>query len=661
MSETRPMPIQFGTQLASHESGPLTQELAENLYLEPAPKGAKFQYTLRGTPGLKLFAAPQTTGPCRGMIEFDDKLFAVIGNTLYYLSSDGSYVSVGTIEGTSNVAMAQNGSWIWIANPGGALYAANATTVKDLSADLDDIVSMTSQDGYIIAVERNGNTMYLSELDTNADQVSSDFTTVDTQPGDCVSVISDHREVLVMKQSHTEAFYNSGASAFPFERTQIVERGCLAPLSVAKFNNAVFWLGDDLQVHSMSGYQPQPISNQVITRIIEKRSSPQTAVGWTYQQGGHTFYVLEFSDYCMVYDITTGLWHRRKSKNLDYWRATHHVFMHKWRKNLVGDRSNGNIYELSLSTYDENGTDLIRRAISAPVWNNGLRFVVDEFFLDNEAGAGITRDTLNADAWASSTEYSVGDLVRSNSAPYRCIKAGTSLPYPTGITGTGTSLQENADLYANAIKTLLDDIITKFRRHLQNIYANHNVSDTGNIDLTWGGAGATNTLALGIAAANALKANYNSHRTDGLVNAHPTDDDTNIITVADATSESTLLTLVNDIRAKYEAHRSSLTFHALTHTGDTMSQVAINFSGTPVWEYEVYGAAGSAILQWSNDGGKTWSAELRRSMGKIGEYELRARWHRLGAHRNWMVRIIISDPVPVRINGAYARVEMLTL
>jgi hypothetical protein len=63
-----------------------------------------------------------------------------------------------------------------------------------------------------------------------------------------------------------------------------------------------------------------------------------------------------------------------------------------------------------------------------------------------------------------------------------------------------------------------------------------------------------------------------------------------------------------------------------------------------------------ASLQWSDDGGHTWSNEHWKSIGRIGEYANRVRWTRLGqakgSHgRLWKVGI--SDPVKrVMINAS---------
>jgi len=66
-----------------------------------------------------------------------------------------------------------------------------------------------------------------------------------------------------------------------------------------------------------------------------------------------------------------------------------------------------------------------------------------------------------------------------------------------------------------------------------------------------------------------------------------------------------------------------------------------------------------ACLEWSDDGGKTWSNQYWTSMGKIGEYQHRAIWRRLGMSRVRTFRLTITDPVKVVILAAYADLEAL--
>ena len=64
-----------------------------------------------------------------------------------------------------------------------------------------------------------------------------------------------------------------------------------------------------------------------------------------------------------------------------------------------------------------------------------------------------------------------------------------------------------------------------------------------------------------------------------------------------------------------------------------------------------------AMLSWSKDGGRTWSNEHWRSMGKIGEYGRRVIWRRLGQCFQIMFRLIITDPIKPVIFGAFADTE----
>jgi hypothetical protein len=65
------------------------------------------------------------------------------------------------------------------------------------------------------------------------------------------------------------------------------------------------------------------------------------------------------------------------------------------------------------------------------------------------------------------------------------------------------------------------------------------------------------------------------------------------------------------------------------------------------------GSDPQAMLRWSKDGGKTWSNQLWRTMGKIGEYSRRCVWRRVGGGRRTVYEVQITDPVKVAITGAY--------
>lgn len=75
----------------------------------------------------------------------------------------------------------------------------------------------------------------------------------------------------------------------------------------------------------------------------------------------------------------------------------------------------------------------------------------------------------------------------------------------------------------------------------------------------------------------------------------------------------------------------------------------------------VQGSAPTVMLDFSDDGGHTWSSELwtlaDAEAGAIGEYKTRVMWRRLGAFRDRVFRVKITDPVKVVLIGASLDLE----
>lgn len=53
------------------------------------------------------------------------------------------------------------------------------------------------------------------------------------------------------------------------------------------------------------------------------------------------------------------------------------------------------------------------------------------------------------------------------------------------------------------------------------------------------------------------------------------------------------------------------------------------------------------MMQYSDDGGHTWSNELQASIGKLGNYKTRAIWRRLGSSRDRIFQVSVTDPIDV--------------
>ena len=381
--------------LASHSyqarSKPLSAQRLVNLYPEPQPSDAKSPLVLYGTPGLKLFGTAGA-GPTRGIHDMANVLYVISGDTLYSVDSVGTGTSLGTIPGTGTVSMADNGSQLIIINSLNDGYVWNGSTLVQITdVDWPGAGSVAYLDGYGIFTNPNQTGQwFISAISDFTNYDALDYASAEGDPDDAVRVFVDHREVWIFGERSTEVWYNSGAADFPFERISgaVLERGCAAKASVAKLDNTVFWLGNDLIVYRADGYTPTVISSPAIAYAIGNYADPSTARAFSYTQENHMFYVLTFDEATWVYDASTNRWHERQSYGLTRHHMEHHAYVYS--KNIVGDYEAGNLYELDLDTYQDNGGVIQRIATSPPIMGDRDGLIMALFALDIESGAGLT-------------------------------------------------------------------------------------------------------------------------------------------------------------------------------------------------------------------------------------------------------------------------------
>lgn len=59
------------------------------------------------------------------------------------------------------------------------------------------------------------------------------------------------------------------------------------------------------------------------------------------------------------------------------------------------------------------------------------------------------------------------------------------------------------------------------------------------------------------------------------------------------------------------------------------------------------------MMQYSDDGGREWSSERWATIGAVGKYKTRVRWHRCGSARDRVFRVKYTEPTKFQINEAY--------
>ncbi len=370
-----------------------------NCYVELNNASPRAPVALYGTPGLRL-ALTLPTSPVRDVIEQGGYDWVVAGHTVYRVAADYSYITIGTISTASGaVSMASNGIEILIVDGfAGYLVTISSATVATV-ADPDfpnGVRRAVYQDGYFIVTGDGSQSFYISDLLAGSVWDALDFASAEGSPDYTIGVVSDHRELWLFGEKSAEVWVNTGNSDFPFERSgnTFIEHGTASGASVSKLDNTVFWLGaDDLGsgiVWRADGYTPLRIS----THGLEKAFAGYTlsdAFGISYQQEGHSFYVLTFptDEKTWVYDASTQLWHERAygTSTLTRWRANCHAML--GGQHLVGDYEDGRMYVLDLDTYTDGGESILRLRQAQTMSNGQKLMFFGELIIDMETGVGL--------------------------------------------------------------------------------------------------------------------------------------------------------------------------------------------------------------------------------------------------------------------------------
>jgi hypothetical protein len=403
-----------------------------NLYAEANPQDAPCPFTYYPTPGLTLVSTPPISGESRGIYTASNgNRYEVVGPTVYSVNAENAYTSLGNLLTSSGpVSMIDNGTDVFLVDgtPVGftiALATSVMTQVTDpafYGADKVDYV-----DGFFLFNRPGTQQFYISLFgDITFDPL--DIASKSTYSDNLVTLAVMHREIWLFGELTTEVWYNTGASDFTFSRMPgvFIEHGCSAKHSVAKIDLALFWLGQDLQgqnvVFAGRNYMAERISTHSIEQALASYSRVDDAIGFSYQQGGHAFYVLTFptANATWCFDVVTAQWHERAYLEADGTLSRHRMNCHSFNggRNLVGDWQTGEVYMLDPNAYADNGVTMeYIRSFPHILGADGNRVMFRQFIADMEVGNGLPDDSAEPEIrlrWSDDRGRSWGNYVQGS-------------------------------------------------------------------------------------------------------------------------------------------------------------------------------------------------------------------------------------------------------
>lgn len=361
-----------------------------NAYAEASEGDKAEPFAVMAIPGLTRFS-DISAFPVRGQHVMDHVLYAVIGTTLYSIAEDGTETPLGTVAGSLPVMMADNGTELAIQggvnNDQGYVYSGGVLYTG--IANLPPVSGVVYVDGYFLWSIAASDQFIISALNDGLSYDALDIATVEGDPDDIVAVIVLQREVQFYGERTTEFWINTGNPDFPFERSQnaFIERGCRDRNSLIKIDNSVHYVGDDLIVYRLSGYQPLRISNHAIEFKIASASWYRA---FTCTIEGAKFYVLNTDVGTWAYEMSTGAWAERRSLGYDNYRVANAVECYD--TTILGSAYAGVLYTQSLDVFTEDGDTIPIEIVLPGIQTDRLKTTCYSLEVYCETGVGNADD-----------------------------------------------------------------------------------------------------------------------------------------------------------------------------------------------------------------------------------------------------------------------------
>lgn len=209
------------------------------------------------------------------------------------------------------------------------------------------------------------------------------FAKNDSSSDNIVTLESLSRDLWIVGERHTEIWFDAGGANFAFQRIPgaAPQIGCAAVHTICKVGDSLMWLAQNqeggLEVIKTEQYTTKAVTSPPVANAISNYPIVFDAIAFSYLEQGHHFYVITFPSadvqgVTWVYDLTTEMWHQRAkfdsaSGNFGRYRANSYMNFQNLR--VVGDFSNGRLYQLSRQVYTDAGDPLVALRRCPHLWS----------------------------------------------------------------------------------------------------------------------------------------------------------------------------------------------------------------------------------------------------------------------------------------------------
>lgn len=394
----KPIPI-FGTGIASI-SKQITAQRRVNCFFDVRKDGDKSNLAVRATPGA-FGVFNLTDGPIRGWRVVGSFLYVVAGGTVFQVATDSSFVSLGPIPNSGQyVDMDDNSLQLGIVDGQRGYYVILPSGAPTLIIDPGfpngcTSIRVLNSRAY---VEVPGTRFFRASAQLDLTVWTPILFGTKENSSDLLSVVDVLNGMLILwGLTNTEFWQDVGSSPVPVQRINGASQtwGLAAKYSRAALNNTKIFLAQNpqggVQVMMFNGYTPNRVSDTDIENIISNFVIYSDAIALTYMVDGHPMYQLTFptANRSFLYDALTNFWYEVQSGVSDFVRSFANLGIVFNAKNYICGTTGGQVFQLSTTTFTEDGSAIKRMVTSRHIRIDGNEFGISEIVLEMETGNGL--------------------------------------------------------------------------------------------------------------------------------------------------------------------------------------------------------------------------------------------------------------------------------
>ena len=337
-----------------------------NLYVNEAEYSEK-------RPGLASWVDTGTARSVDALYWWDTQsvVLAVSNGSVFKITdANGTFTELTAAEKLlvgQRVSIDDNGTTAVLAN-GGKILATTAIGPAAYLTDADAPTTVTHVgflDQYLAAtVSPTAGTFQISEVGDHTDWRAIDVFTAETKPDVIKALHVGLGEIVLFGAKSIEFWLNDGVTPFSRINQATIERGVIAPYTVALVNDRWICLDENRKLIEIRGRQPVEVS-QPVNKVIQAMTQVDTAIGQVYPVDGLPLYLLSFPEdqRTLVYNYQKQDWTEwdyfdQTEGVLKRYRGNSYCYAKAWNLHLVGDHSNGQIYKALNTTYQDNGNTI---------------------------------------------------------------------------------------------------------------------------------------------------------------------------------------------------------------------------------------------------------------------------------------------------------------